>query len=194
MLALVERIQRTGGKRADVELFVANCKHPAGTDLIFWPHGFPHDPSKPEPTAEEIVAKAMPDARITWFRGTRRAGPCQTIGVLEVEGDGSCRAVFAERSEVDGRAHIQLARRAWGPKSSLDTRWWSLVLDRKCDVHTVRTGSCGDPLNTADVPRVVRALEDLGLMNEKVMVVVDDGPSVFPWRGGAKASPLTTNA
>jgi hypothetical protein len=59
MLALVERILRTGGKKADVELFAANCKHPAGTDLIFWPHGVPHDPSKPEPTAEEIVEKAM---------------------------------------------------------------------------------------------------------------------------------------
>jgi hypothetical protein len=59
MLALVERILRNGGKRADIDLFVANCKHPAGTDLIFWPHGVPHDPSKPEPTAEEIVEKAM---------------------------------------------------------------------------------------------------------------------------------------
>jgi hypothetical protein len=59
MLALVERILRTGGKQAEIELFDANCKHPAGTDLIFWPHGFPDDPSKPEPTAAEIVEKAM---------------------------------------------------------------------------------------------------------------------------------------
>jgi hypothetical protein len=40
-------------------VFEANCKHSAGTDLIFWPHGFPHDPEKPEPTIEEIVDKAM---------------------------------------------------------------------------------------------------------------------------------------
>jgi hypothetical protein len=59
LLALVERILDTGGKNADIELFIANCKHPAGTDLIFWPHGDTHDPSKPEPTAEEIVEKAM---------------------------------------------------------------------------------------------------------------------------------------
>jgi hypothetical protein len=59
MLELVERILHTGGRRADVELFAANCRHSAGTDLIYWPHGFPHDPAKPEPTAEEIVERAM---------------------------------------------------------------------------------------------------------------------------------------
>jgi Colicin immunity protein / pyocin immunity protein len=63
MIALVTRIFNAGGgaegMRADIELFVANCKHPKGTDLIFWPDGFPVDPTKPEPTVEEVVDKAM---------------------------------------------------------------------------------------------------------------------------------------
>jgi hypothetical protein len=120
------------------------------------------------------------DPRITWYRGRLRASPRQTIGVLELRGDDTCRVVFAERAEVDGHVHIQLARRAWGPKDALDTRGWSLVLDSKGRVSTVRTGSCGDPLNTADVPRVVRALEDLGLLDEDTMFALDDGPAVFP--------------
>src|SRR3954469_25187690 len=103
------------------------------------------------------------DERISWFRRKRRRGPRQLIGVLEVRADGGCRAVFAERAEVDGRCHVQLALRAWGRKDSLDTRWWSLVLDRDHKAYTVRTGSCGDLLTTEDVPRVARALEELGL-------------------------------
>src|SRR4051812_39357215 len=95
----------------------------------------------------------MADDRITRFRGKRRRGPRQLIGVLEVRSDGECRAVLAERAEVDGRCHVELARRAWGPKDSLDTRWWSLVLDAGHKAYTVRTGSCGDPLTAADVPR-----------------------------------------
>ncbi len=39
--------------------FEASCRHPAGTDLIFWPAGFPDDPSSPERTGEEIVDLAM---------------------------------------------------------------------------------------------------------------------------------------
>src|SRR5687768_15120176 len=122
----------------------------------------------------------MTDDRITWFKGKRRVGSRQLIGVLEVRGDGGCRAVFAERAAVDGRCHIQLARQAWGPKDSLDTRWWSLVLDRDHKVSMARTGSCGDALNAVDVPRVVAALEELELLTEHTMVVVDDAPSVFP--------------
>jgi hypothetical protein len=127
----------------------------------------------------------MTDERITWYRGQRRPGPMQTIGVLEVRGDGSCRAVFAERAEIEGRAHIQLARRAWGPKDSLDTRWWSLVLDPNYKAYTVRTGSCGDPLTAEDVPRIVRALEELGLLTEQTMIHLDDGPATMPGRGRA---------
>ena len=60
------------------------------------------------------------------------------------------------------------------------TRWWSLVLDERLKVDTIRNGSCGDPIETRDVPRIVRALEDLGLLAERTMIAVDDGPSVFP--------------
>jgi hypothetical protein len=121
------------------------------------------------------------DERITWFRGKRGTGPLQTIGVLELQSSGDCRAVFAERAEVEGRCHILLARRAWGPKTCADTRWWSLVLDRLHKAQFVRNGSCGDALNTDDVPQIIRALEELGLAAEHTMIAVDDGPSVFPW-------------
>jgi hypothetical protein len=122
----------------------------------------------------------MTDDRITWVRGRCRRGPRELIGVLEVRADGSCRAVLAERAEVDGRCHIRLARRAWGPKDSPDTRWWSLVLDADHKAYTVRTGSCGDPLTAADAPRTARALAELGLVGEYTMIHVADGPAVFP--------------
>jgi hypothetical protein len=128
----------------------------------------------------------MADDRITWFRGKRRPGPRQTIGVLELQSDGRCRAVFAERAEVEGRCHVLLARGAWGPKTSLDTRWWSLVLGKDHKAHTVRNGSCGDAITTADVPRVIRALEELDLLSEQTMIAVDDGPAVFPRLQAAK--------
>jgi hypothetical protein len=128
----------------------------------------------------------MTDSRITWFRGRRRTGPRQLIGVLEVRSDGSCRAVLAERAEVDGRCHIRLARQAWGGKDSLDTCWWSLILDRDQKAYTVRNGSCGDPLTGRDVPRIVHALEELGLVTEQTMIHVDDGPAVFARACGVK--------
>jgi hypothetical protein len=125
----------------------------------------------------------MSDERVTWFRGELQLGvPRQTIGVLELRADGRCRAVFAERAEVDGRCHVLLARAAWGPKDARETRWWSLVLGTNQKVHTVRNGSCGDTLNAEDVPRIVHALEELGLANAQVMIAVDDGPAVMPWR------------
>lgn len=123
---------------------------------------------------------AQHDPRITWIHGEEREGPRQTIGVLEMRPDGGCRAAFAERTQVDGRCHVLLARQAWGGKDSLETRWWSLVLDRNRKVDTIRNGSCGDPLRTADVPRIVQALEEMDLMTERTMIAVDDGPSVFP--------------
>lgn len=122
----------------------------------------------------------MADDRITWVRGAERLGPEQLIGVLELRADGSCRAVFAERAEIDGRSHIRLARTVWAGKESLDTRWWSLVLDANHQVATIRNGSCGDPLLTADVPRIVQALESLGLMSEETTIAVDDGRPVLP--------------
>lgn len=124
----------------------------------------------------------MSDDRITWVHGDRQSGPNELIGVLEVRGDGSFRAVLAERVEIDTRCHIRLARQAWGPKDSLGTRWWSLVLDAGQKAYSVRTGSCGDPLTTAEVPRIVHALEELDLVSPDTMIHVSDGPSVFPGR------------
>src|SRR5262249_31437925 len=120
---------------------------------------------------------------ITWMRGEERPGPRQTIGVLELRDDGTARAVFAERTQVDGRCHVLLARQAWGGKDAAATRWWSLVLDADHRGNTIRNGSCGDPLTTADVPRIIHALEQLGLISEETMIAVDDGPSVFPRLG-----------
>jgi hypothetical protein len=124
----------------------------------------------------------MADRRITWVRGPKRPGPMQIIGVLELTADGRCRAVFAERVEVDGRCHILLARKAWEGKDSLDTRWWSLVLDDNHKVFTIRNGSCGDALLKADVPRIVSALEELDLMTDDTMIAVDNGLPVLPRR------------
>lgn len=121
--------------------------------------------------------------KITWVRGDERPGPQQLIGVLELRSDNTCRAVFAERTQVDGRCHVLLARQAWGGKDSLDTRWWSLVLDDNLKVHTIRNGSCGDALLTEDVPRIVCALEELKLITTETMIAVDDGPAVFPGLG-----------
>jgi hypothetical protein len=121
----------------------------------------------------------MGDGRITWEHGERRAGPNETIGVLELRADGTCRAVFAERVEVDGRCHVLLARKAWGGKASLDTRWWSLVLDRQLKVETIRNGSCGDALTRADVPRIIQALTELDLITGETTIACDDGPPVI---------------
>jgi hypothetical protein len=123
----------------------------------------------------------MSDERVTWFKGKLRPGPRQAIGVLEMRGDVP-RVVLAERAEVEGRCHVLLARAAWGPKVSLDTRGWSLVLGRDHKAHTVRNGSCGDALTTADIPRIICALEALGLATEHTLIAVDDGSSVMPWR------------
>jgi hypothetical protein len=136
-----------------------------------------------------------PDAsneRITWIRGDERAGPRQLIGVLQLRPDGDCRAAFAERTQVDGRCHVLLARQAWGGKDSLETRWWSLVLDRDHKVDTIRNGSCSDPLLKADVPRIVQALEELDLLTEHTMIAVDDGPSAFP-RMRRRESPVSVS-
>jgi hypothetical protein len=122
------------------------------------------------------------DPRITLITGERRAGPNEIIGVLEVRADGCCRAAIAERVEVDGRCHIRLARTAWGGKDALETRWWSMVLDREGKALTIRNGSCGDDLTAADVARIVSALESLHLHSPDTMLAVDDAPAVFPWR------------
>jgi hypothetical protein len=122
------------------------------------------------------------DRRITIIRGERHAGPNELIGVLELRADGSCRAAIAERVEVDGRCHIRLARTAWDSKDALETRWWSLVFGPDGKVFTIRNGSCGDKVLTVDVPRIVKALDELHLSSPRTMIAVDDGPAVFPWR------------
>src|SRR2546423_14969943 len=124
----------------------------------------------------------MADARIVWVRGERRSGPMELIGVLEVRADGTSGAALAERTEIDGRCHIRLARQAWDRKDALETRWWSLVLDENHKAFTVRNGSCGDPVTAADVPRIIKALEDLDLVGPETMIALDKGIPVFPRR------------
>jgi hypothetical protein len=129
-----------------------------------------------------IPRMSLRDGRVMILRGERHAGPDELIGVLEVRADGSSRAAIAERVEIDGRCHIRLARAAWGSKDALDTRWWSLVLDRVGKAFTVRTGSCGDLVSTADVPRIKQALEELELASPTTMIACDDGPAMFPFK------------
>lgn len=122
------------------------------------------------------------DPRITWITGERREGPDELIGVLEIRADGSCRAAVAERVEVDGRCHIRLARTAWSGKDALETRWWSMVLDSQGKAFTIRNGSCGDAVTTADMARIVSALESLQFASPQTMIALDDAPAVLPWR------------
>lgn len=60
---MVEIVSRVIAGDADqdfyLELFLANCKHPSETDLIFWPSEVPELPQDREPTAEEIADLAM---------------------------------------------------------------------------------------------------------------------------------------
>ena len=84
---------------------------------------------------------------------------------------------------MDGRCHIRLARQVWAGKDSLDTRWWSLVLDENHKVFTIRNGSCGDTIARADVPRILGALTDLGLLTRETMIAVDGEAPVIPGRG-----------
>ena len=44
-----------------LQLFEVNCRHPAGTDLIFYPDDVPELPTDQEPTAEQIAMLALPD-------------------------------------------------------------------------------------------------------------------------------------
>ncbi|WP_425396507.1 hypothetical protein [Aeoliella sp.] len=42
-----------------MEVFLANCKHPSGSDLIYWPDLVPELPQDREPTSAEIAELAM---------------------------------------------------------------------------------------------------------------------------------------
>jgi hypothetical protein len=60
---MVEIVSRVMACDADhdfyLELFQVNCKHPSGSDLIFWPNLVPELPQDHEPTAEEIADLAI---------------------------------------------------------------------------------------------------------------------------------------
>jgi hypothetical protein len=60
MAEIVSRVTGCGdGHDFYLQLFLVNCKHPSGTDLIFWPNLVPELPQGREPTAEEIADLAM---------------------------------------------------------------------------------------------------------------------------------------
>jgi hypothetical protein len=60
MTDIVSRVQACGDDHDFyLELFQVNCKHPSGTDLIFWPDEVDELPSDREPTAREIAELAM---------------------------------------------------------------------------------------------------------------------------------------
>ncbi len=42
-----------------LELFLVNCKHPSGTDLIYWPDQVPELPQNREPTPAEVAKLAQ---------------------------------------------------------------------------------------------------------------------------------------
>jgi hypothetical protein len=42
-----------------LELFLVNCKHPSGTDLIYWPDQVPEFPQDREPTGAEVAELAL---------------------------------------------------------------------------------------------------------------------------------------
>ena len=60
---LTEIVSRVvaGGPDHDfyLEVFLVNCKHPSGTDLIYWPDLVPELPAGREPTAEEVATLAL---------------------------------------------------------------------------------------------------------------------------------------
>jgi hypothetical protein len=62
MTEIVSRVT-AGGDDHDffLELFLVNCTHPAGTDLIYWLDLVPELPQDREPTAAEIAALALPN-------------------------------------------------------------------------------------------------------------------------------------
>jgi hypothetical protein len=60
MVEIVSRVTACADDRDFfLELFVVNCNHPSGTDLIYWPDQVPELPQDREPTAAEITALAM---------------------------------------------------------------------------------------------------------------------------------------
>jgi hypothetical protein len=60
MVEIVSRVM-AGGKDHEffLELFLVNCKHPSGSDLIFWPRMVPEFSGNHQPSAEEIADLVM---------------------------------------------------------------------------------------------------------------------------------------
>jgi hypothetical protein len=118
LIALVNRILKAEGTAdqidEDVELFLANCKHPAGTDLIFWPGGCPHDATEPEPTAEEIVDKAT----------SYQDMPLSPDQVKRLEGAGLILSLFRrDHVKFPGGAKVDKPKRAGGRSFPGFTTW-----------------------------------------------------------------------
>jgi hypothetical protein len=60
MAEIVSRVMACGEDHDFyLELFLVNCKHPSGSDLIYWPDLVPELPQGRQPTAEEIADLAM---------------------------------------------------------------------------------------------------------------------------------------
>jgi hypothetical protein len=60
MVEIVSRVAAGGtGHDFYLELFLVNCKHPSGSDLIYWPNLVPELPQDREATAEEVATLAM---------------------------------------------------------------------------------------------------------------------------------------
>ena len=60
MAEIVARVMACGADSDFyLEVFRVHCKHPSGTDLIYWPDLVPELPQDREPTAAEIADLAM---------------------------------------------------------------------------------------------------------------------------------------
>ena len=60
MTEIVARVLARGADRDFyLEVFRAKCRHPSGTDLIYWPDLVPELPQGREPTAAEVAELAM---------------------------------------------------------------------------------------------------------------------------------------
>lgn len=59
MTEIINRIRNLDDDDFYIELFEVNCKHPSGTDLIYYPDEVPELPQDREPTSEEIAKVAL---------------------------------------------------------------------------------------------------------------------------------------
>ncbi len=59
MTEIIHRIRNLDDDDFYLELFEVNCKHPAGTDLIYYPDEISELPQDREPTSEEIARLAL---------------------------------------------------------------------------------------------------------------------------------------